>query len=79
MATDPYVLAARHIATTERLTLLIEQATLIVEGMGRVFDADDELAPELGAAAAHLSEFVKALRRAHEFSKARLEVATNNG
>ena len=69
----------QHILTTERLTVLIGQATHMVEGMGVIFDSDDELAPELGAALAGLNECVQALQRAHTFSKARLEVASGNG
>jgi len=72
-------LMVRHVRSTERLTLLIESATAMVEMMSEIFDDDDELAPELGAALAELSDCVAALRRAHEFSKARLEVATGNG
>ena len=79
MTSDPLELAMRHVLTTERLTVLIGQATGMVEGISRVFDDDDELAPELKAALEALSETVQALRRAHTFSKARLEVVTGNG
>lgn len=72
-------LAFKHVATTERLTVLIEQASLMVNGMKRIHDSDDELAPELGAALANLNDTVQALIRAHEFSVARLEVAAGNG
>lgn len=76
---DPVSLQIMHITTTARLTVLIEQATVMVEGMGRVHDDDHELAPELHAAMVALGECVHALRRAHDFSKARLEVATGSG
>lgn len=76
---DELEVAIRHVLTTERLTVLIEQATLMVTGMRLLYDHDDELAPELAAALADLNGCVQALRRAHDFSKARLEVATSSG
>jgi hypothetical protein len=76
---DPLEMAVKHVLTTERLTVLIVQATSMVEGMGQINDTDDELAPELRTAVLALQECVGALRRAHDFSKARLEVATGNG
>lgn len=79
MTGDPLELAIRHVLTTERLTVLIGQATAMVQGISHVFDDDDELAPELKAALESLNETVQALGRAHAFSKARLEVVTGNG
>jgi hypothetical protein len=79
MTSDPLTLAIRHVLTTERLTVLIGQATAMVEGISHVYDDDDELAPELKVALEGLNETVQALGRAHDFSKARLEVVTGNG
>ena len=52
-STRALALAFKHVATTERLTLLIEQATQMVNGMASAIDeSDDELAPELRTAIA---------------------------
>jgi uncharacterized protein with PhoU and TrkA domain len=72
-------LAFKHVATAERMTLLIEQAAQMVNGIKRIHESDDELAPELRTAIDSLDECVQALIRAHEFSVARLEVASESG
>ena len=76
MYTEAQVVAGiRHIVTSERLANIINHATWMVDRVGPLLEDDPDIAPELGTALAKLTEVVEALQRAHEFSKARTDVA----
>lgn len=73
--TDEQVVAAmQHCSTTTRLENLITQAREMVEGTTRLTEADPDLKPEVLTVLAGLNEIVGALSRAHDFSKARVDV-----
>jgi hypothetical protein len=62
-----------HVAS-ERLGCAISALKLPLEFIGQMAATDPELVPELRAAIEHIGEATQALHRAHEFTKARLDV-----
>ena len=71
---DQVGLAIKHCVSTTRLELLVNQATGMVNGLGALVEGDPEVGPEVQTALAGLNEVVQALARAHDFSKARVDV-----
>lgn len=73
--TDEQVLVAmQHAITTTRLEGLVHQATEMVHALGRLTESDPDVKPEVATALAGLNDVVLALGRAHDFSKARVDV-----
>jgi hypothetical protein len=64
----------RFATASERIGCAISAMKLPLEFIGEMASADPELKPELSAAIEHIGEAVEALHRAHEFTKARLDV-----
>lgn len=76
MYTDQQVVQAiTHCVSTTRLEGLVNQATEMVDGLGKLVEHDPDLKPEVQTVLAGLTEVVLALGRAHDFSKARVDVA----
>ena len=75
MYTDEQVVTAiTHCVTTTRLEHLVNQATEMVNGVGALAKTDPDVKPELQTVLDGLTEVVLALLRAHDFSKARVDV-----
>ena len=77
VSADPIAALVKHATTTTTLGSLINQSTFMVSQMHELLKNDDELVPELASAVEHMTEYVRALERAHDFSQARLEVAVD--